>query len=398
LLTLANGRTIDVMRQRGSVFKRCDHPKNGWTRCSHAWTVVVSAGNDVAGNPRQVWRTVRGSREDANRELTKLLHDRDEGRLASAQSLTVETYLIEQWLPHQKTRIRDSTWHRYDELVRGYVLPVAGGTKLQRLRPIDVQRVVDSMLKQGRAPRTVVQAYRVLSSSLTQAVRWQLIATNPAAAVKPPRVERATLDVPDREAVLAIMEAAKGSWLETPLFVAATTGIRRGELIGLRWREVDLKKGLLRITAAVQRVDGDLVLVEPKSAMGRRTVGIPEMTVTVLGGVRTEQAKRRLLLGEAWRDLDLVIERGDGAPVDPDSLTHAFRTLVRSIGRSGVRLHDLRHAYATALLRADVHPKIVSEALGHSSTAFTMDTYSHVIPSMQQAAAAAIEQALGESP
>lgn len=383
------------MRQRGSVFKRCEHPKNGWSRCAHAWTVVVSAGNDVAGNPRQVWRTVRGSREDANRELTKLLHDRDEGRLAAAQSLTVESYLTEQWLPHQKTRIRASTWHRYDELVRGYVLPVAGSTKLQRLRPIDVQRVVDSMLKQGRAPRTVVQAYRVLSSSLTQAVRWQLIATNPAAAVKPPRVERATLDVPDREAVLAIMEAAKGSWLEPPLLIAATTGLRRGELLGLRWREVDLKKGLLRITAAVQRVDGDLLLVEPKSARGRRTVGIPEMTVKLLGSVRKEQASRRLLLGEAWQDLDLVIEKGDGGPVDPDSLTHAFGKLVRSIGRPGVRLHDLRHAYATALLRADVHPKIVSEALGHSSTAFTMDTYSHVIPSMQRAAADAIEQVFG---
>lgn len=383
------------MRPRGSIFKRCDHPKGGWSRCPHAWTLVVTAGSDARGNPKQVWKTVRGSKDEAQRELTKLLHDRDGGRMVAPQGITVGAYLTEDWLPHQASRIRPSTWTGYEGLIRRYILPAVGDTRLDRLRPLDVQRVIDGMLAAGLAPRTVVQTYRVISSSLKHAAKLGLIATNPALGAQPPRVERADLEVPDPDGVKAILEAARGTWLEVPLLVAATTGVRRGELLGLSWKSTDLTKGLMNVSSAIQRRDGQLVVVEPKSARSRRTVGLPSMTIDALNRHRTTQLERRLVLGEAWHEMDLVFERGDGLPIDPDSLTHGFRRLATTLGIK-VRLHDLRHSYATALLRADVHPKIVSEALGHSSTAFTMDTYSHVVPSMQRAAALAIDEVFAD--
>ena len=192
-----------------------------------------------------------------------------------------------------------------------------------------------------------------------------------------------------------MLDAARGTRLYIPLALAASTGLRRGELLALRWRDVDLEAGLLRVVASLQRVDADFVYLPPKTDRARRTVGLPPAAVALLRQHRKEQAERRLLLGEAWSDLDLVIERGDGVPLPPDSLSRGWYRLLRRVGLPGLRLHDLRHAFATRLLEASVHPKVVSEALGHSSVSFTMDTYQHLMPTMQDAATRAIEEAIG---
>jgi integrase len=382
------------VRRRGSILKRCGHPKTQWTRCRHSWSVVVDLGIDEDGKRRQLWRTVP-SVEDPERELTRLLREHDQGRLAAeTRPSTVRDYLEEQWLPHVRTRIREGTWRRYAQLARSQILPVIGDVRLGRLRPVDVQRVVDSMIANRLAPRTIVQGYRVLSSALAQAVRWQMLSVNPATAVRPPRINRAELTIPEATQVSAILNAAEGSWLHLPILLGASTGMRRGEVFGLRWRDVDLEAGRIHVNGSLQRVDGSLRVVEPKSPRARRTIALPASVVDVLRQHRKDQAERRLLLGEGWTDTDLVVEQGDGTPRDPDTLSHRFHDLAITAGMRGVRFHDLRHAYATQLLKAGVHPKIVSEALGHSSTAFTMDQYSHVVPSMQEAAADAIGAAL----
>jgi integrase len=383
------------MRRRGSILKRCSHPRSSWSRCRHSWSVVVDLGEEAkTGKRKQIWRTVAAG-EDPERELTRLLREHDQGRLsAEARPVTVAEYLEGDWLPHMRTRLRESTWTRYAGLIRDEVVPTIGTVRLGRLRPHDVQVVVDKMVARGLAARTVVQGYRVLSSALTQAVRWQMIATNPATAVRPPRIERADLTIPDPEQVRKIVKAAEGSWIHLPILLGAATGMRRGEVFALRWRDVDLEAGVLRVTGSLQRVGGELRIVEPKSARGRRTVALPGTVVEVLRALRREQAERRLLLGEGWTGLDLVVEQGDGRPRDPDTITHRFAELAIAAKVPGVRFHDLRHAYATSLLRGGVHPKVVSEALGHASTAFTMDVYSHVVPSMQEQAADAIAAAL----
>jgi integrase len=253
------------------------------------------------------------------------------------------------------------------------------------------------MVAGGMAPRTTAQAYRALSGALRQAVRWQLLAVNPAAAVQPPRAERTRLAIHDTSTIGRVLHAARSTRLHLPLVLAATTGMRRGEVLALRWSQVDLDAGLARVVASLQLVAGELQLVEPKTDRARRTVALPPFTVDILRRHRRDQAERRLLLGEGWQDRDLVVDQGDGSPLSPDAVSRAFYRLVRSLGLPGLRLHDLRHAYATTLLAAGVHPKIASEALGHSSVAFTMDVYSHVLPTMQEGAAMAIQRALGSS-
>jgi len=382
------------MRRRGSILKRCEHPRPAWSRCRHRWSVVVDLGKDSKGRRQQVWRTVEVG-EDPEQELTRLLREHDQGHLATeARSVTVREYLDGDWLPHMRTRVRESTLTRYIGLINEDIIPVIGDLRLGKVRPNDIQHVVDAMVARGLSPRSVVQGYRVLSSALSQAMRWQMITTNPATAVRPPRVERAELTIPDADQVRAIVKAAEGSWIHLPILLGAATGMRRGEVFGLRWRDVDLDAGVLRVAGSLQRVDGQLRVVEPKTPRARRTVALPAAVIDLLRVHRKYQAERRLLLGEGWTDLDLVVEQGDGRPRDPDTITHRFTDVAAAAKVPGVRFHDLRHAYATSLLRGGVHPKVVSEALGHASTAFTMDVYSHVVPSMKEQAAEAIGKAL----
>lgn len=178
--------------------------------------------------------------------------------------------------------------------------------------------------------------------------------------------------------------------------IAATTGLRLGEVLGLTWSAIDLEAGTLRVVASLQLIAGELVSVEPKTDRARRTVALPPATVALLRRHRADQARRRLVMGEAWPTGEIVCDRGDGHPMNPTTLSRVFARIAAAAGVSGTRFHDLRHAYATTLLAANVHPKVVSDALGHSSAAFTMDTYQHLLPSLSHTAAAAIEAALGE--
>jgi integrase len=388
-----------VKRERGtgSKLKRCEHPKSAWARCAHPWAIVVSLGRDPeTGKARQQWAPVRGTATDAERELRQLLGQVDSGSHIAGHRQSLAEYL-DDWLEHMRTRVRPATWNRYAYLLHRDVVPVIGDVELGKIRPIHVQAVVDAMGARGLAARTTLQCYRVLSSALRQAVRWQLIGTNPANAVQPPRIERAKLTVLDSEGLAKLLKAARGTDLELPVLLAATTGLRRGELCGIRWSDIEktTEGTVVRVTGSVQRVAGKLVRVDPKTQRARRTVGLPEPVADRLRHHRKEQTERRLALGKSWADNGLVLERGDGGAVDPDHLTHGVHKLGEAQGFKGLRLHDLRHAYASTLLRHGVHPKIVSEALGHASAAFTMDVYQHITPTLQRAAADAIEAELG---
>lgn len=369
---------------RGSIRQRGD-----------GYEIAVSAGVDpVTGKRRRVYRWAR-TKKQAERILTDVLADVDRGSFADPGRLTMATYLREHWMPHISTRVRPRTAQRYAQLLDRHMVPVVGDVKLAKLQPAHVQRVVDQALAASLAPRTVAAVYRTLHGSLAQAVRWQVLSVNAAAPVRPPRAERPKLTIPDALTVGKVLDAARGTRLYLPIATCASTGLRRGELLALRWRDVDLDVGHVRVTASLQRVERRDVFLGPKTDRSRRTVGLPPAAVALLRRHRKEQLERRVLLGEAWVDLDLVIERGDGEPFPPDSLSRDWYGLVRRIGLPSLRLHDLRHAYATRLLEAGVHPKVVSEALGHSSVAFTMDTYQHLMPTMQNAATRAIEEALG---
>ena len=228
-----------------------------------------------------------------------------------------------------------------------------------------------------------------------------MIQANPAAAVRRPKASRPKLSVPDSDGLRRVMEAARGTLWEIPVLMSATTALRRSEVLGLRWSDVDLEVGKVRAVQGLQRVrdpDGhsELAFLDLKSERARREIVLLPLVVRALREQRRRQAERRLASGDAWIDVDLVCDRGDGGAPDPDAFTHAFKRIAKAANVSpATRLHDLRHGVATALLAQGVHPAIVSALLGHSSPGFTMGTYQHMLDGMTVEAAKALERALG---
>ena len=369
------------------------------TRRGSTYQVIVSAGVDPAtGRRRRIIRTER-TLKAARLTRDRLLVQVADGMAADAGSITVAGYLRERWLPHISTRVREKTADGYGQRLEAYVIPQIGTMRLRQVRADHVQAITDRILADGLSARTALNTHRTLFAALRQAVRWELLPANHAAGAAPPRPQRAELVIPTADETRLIRRIAAerdGGRYAVPIELAAMTGLRLGEVLALRWASIDLDAGTLSVIASLQQVGRELRVLDPKTPRSRRRVPIPPALIASLRRHRREQTERRLVLGEAWQDFGLICDRGDGTWIRPTTLSHALSRYATAAGVPGVRFHDLRHGYATRLLERGVHPKVVADLLGHSSAAFTMDTYAHVSPSLGEHAAAVIEAALGE--
>lgn len=370
------------LRQRG---------KNG------TWYVVFR----VNGKPK--WQRLEAkAQREAEKEATKILNELNQGAYVEPAKMNLGEYL-DRWQRNAvEHKAKGKTLERIASIVDKHLKPSLGSIPLSKLHPMHLQSYYTDALRSGRkdgkgglAPRTVIKHHAVLHAALKQAVKWQLLPRNPADAVDLPKAEHTEMQVLDEQQTATLLQAAEGTWLFAPLMVAATTGLRRGELLALRWRDVDLRTGQVSIIQAVDESKKDgITLKEPKTKKSRRTVILPPMAIDVLRAHRTAQAQLRLLQGETYHDHDLVFPRDDGSVRRPSNFSKAFACLLEKTGLPKVRPHDLRHGHASHLLRAGVPVKVVSERLGHSTTAFTMDVYSHLLPGMQEDAALRIDTAL----
>jgi integrase len=316
--------------------------------------------------------------------------------LAEAGSaLTVGAYLAD-WLAHVRTRVRPTTYDGYEVLIRLHLAPALGAALLSDIRPLDIQHLYGQLLapqgKRALASGTVLNAHLVLTQALGQAVRWGLLGANPAAGAQPPRPRRAELHSVDAELAGRILVAAMGSGIELPVALAIGTGMRRGEILALRWSDIDVLRETAYVRRTLQPTADGLAFSEPKTRRSRRAVALPRFLQSFFERRAQSQHEQRKLAAEHWNDLDLLIDDGLGRPLNPDTMSSAWRRLVKRHGFPHVRFHDLRHAHATLMLLKGVHPKIVSERLGHASIGITLDTYSHVLPSMQAEAAEAFDE------
>ncbi len=308
--------------------------------------------------------------------------------------LTVGAYLLD-WLSHVRGRVRRVTYEGYECLLRCHAIPALGAVEMGRLTPLRLQQLYGELLDgSGSRPAlsggSVLNLHLVLNQALGQAVRWQLIAVNPAAGVQPPRPKRSQRVVVDPDLAQRLLEESAGTVYELPCALALATGMRRGEVLALRWTDVSGDFTSLQVVRTLQPSQEGLVYEEPKTARSRRAVLLPDFVRPFLERQRDSQARRREM-GVHWEEEGLVIDRGDGAALNPDTLSTGWARHLRTRGLPRVRYHDLRHAHATLLLLQGVHPKIVSERLGHASIGITLDTYSHVLPSLQSQAAAAFD-------
>ena len=345
---------------------------------------------------KQVSETVHGNKRDAQRALRERLAAIDKGIYIERTDQTVSEYL-EHWLEAHSPNISIRTRVGYMTCIKRFGRFI-GATTLQKLRPEHIQSAYKDMLDSGLSARTVLHSHRVLSQALKDAVKWGLVLHNPTAAVTPPRPERKEAVAWDSATIRRFMDAAAGSRYRDAFRLAALTGMRRSELAGLKWPDIDLKSARLRVVRTRQRIYGHGVVEgQPKTHRSRRSVALSPSAVSVLEYMKTRQIEMRLKAGPAWKLTDYVFTTDNGVPIDPDNLSHEFRRIVNEAGLPKGTLHGLRHSFATALLTANVHPAVVQSALGHSSITLTIDTYSHVMPGLEEAAARSIDEVLGDA-
>jgi len=287
------------------------------------------------------------------------------------------------------------TQQGYRAKIKGYILPRIGNIRLQNLTARDIQEIYSLLLDRGLSPTTVLHVHRILREALSHAVRWGMLARNVADAATPPRRRSREIPTWDAPTVNRFLETAAESPFRDFYHLAVLTGMRRSELAGLKWESVDLTAGTLSVVRTLQRIRRmGLVEGQPKTAKSRRLITLSPDTVQLLHGIRGRQIEERLALGAAFHDTGFVFTRPDGRPIDPDAVTQEFTEVVRATGLPHLTLHGLRHVHATLMLGAGIHPKVVSERLGHSTVGITLDTYSHVLPSLQEQAASAVDGAL----
>ncbi len=334
------------------------------------------------------------TRREAARKLASALKARLDGLPLVRERQTVAKYL-EHWLETAKPTVRPRTFVRYEEYVRLHAIPELGRISLARLSPQHLQHLYANRLDAGLSPATVAHLHAVLHRALEQGARWGLVPRNVAKLVTPPRAERQEMSTLSPEQARAFLVAAQGDRLEALYVLALNTGMRQGEMLALRWRDVDLEGGSLQVRATLQRTSEGFTFSEPKTAHSRRQVALTAPAVEALRRHRARQLEERLSMGAAWEDNDLVFANEVGRPIEGTNLIRRwFYPLLERADLPRVRFHDLRHTAATLLLGQGVHPKIVSEMLGHSQIAITLDLYSHVTPTMQRQAVEALEAAL----
>ncbi len=397
--------------------------RTGKTVKTVSWMVQVPTGKNEKGQTEYLRRTFKLER-DAKTYLEERIEEKRAGGVIKPSELTTAVYL-RQWLEEARASLRENTAESYGRVIAEYLEPDLGRRKLCDLQPIAIQRVYRKLLERGLSARTVRYAHSILHNALSQAVKWRMLSANPAAGLELPKRkpvrEMHPLDQPQAKLFLEVArvrdEKGKPVYRLGAFFeLALTTGMRPSEIFGLRWPDVDLKTGMVRVRHALVRDKEGWRLREPKTARGKRSIPLPPQTVEALQDWKRAQAEERMEAGSVWKGEGnpadgFVFTTLTGEPLDISNV--AKRDLVgvaKAAGlaeeippkpprkkptyKSRVTLYDLRHTCATLMLAAGVNPKVASERLGHASVVITLDTYSHVLPTMQQDATEKLGNAL----
>jgi integrase len=367
----------------GSIYRR---KKGGWCTQYTAYTGQGRKRKTLYGKTRQEVAT----------KLAKALSDREGGLTFDAENLKLGEYL-ECWLTDSvRDSVRDVTYRGYDRQVRNHITPMLGSIKLRALTPTHVRGLYRNKTDAGFSPRTVQYVHVTLHKALKQAVNDGLVPRNVTEAVKPPQLRREEIKPLTSKQAKMFLKAVRGDQLEALYVLAITAGLRQGELLGLRWEDLDIERGTLQICRTLSgSKQGNPIFSVPKTAKGKRSVKLTEKALEALKRHREVQLKEMQCLAGLWQEHGLVFTTQKGTPINRQNLvTRSFKPFLDRAGLPKIRFHDLRHTCATLMLCGGIHPKVVQELLGHASVTVTLDTYSHVLATMQGEAAGKMDSIL----
>ncbi|HVE46690.1 MAG TPA: site-specific integrase [Acidimicrobiales bacterium] len=361
------------------------------------WYVWMDVGPGPDGRRRQKSMGGFATRREAEAAFAEVRDQLRSGTYAPASSLTLGEYLMDHWLPAVRASLRPTGWVVQRTNIANHVVPALGSVQLQKLTPAKLHAFYADLLAHGRrdgrgglSAHTVHGIHLMLRTALRDAMRFGYLGHNPAAEATGPSFARPEMCVWSPAQLGAFLAQVQHDRLYAAWLLFVTTGMRRGEVVGLRWADVDLPARRLSVTQAVVVAHGALVVSEPKTPASRRTIALDPATVSALGEHRRAQEAEREAAGSAWQDSGLVFTWPDGRVIRPDRFNVWFARHRRLAGLPKLRVHDLRHSHATTALAAGVPAKVVSERLGHANVAVTLDVYSHVLPSLQDEAAAKV--------
>lgn len=363
------------------------------------WAIVIDVPDPETGKRRRKWHTFHGTKRQAETECARLIAELDGGSYIEPSKTTVREYFV-RWLSHEKANVSPKTHERYEELLLKNVAPVIGSITLNKLTAARIDGCWAHLLENGRrdgrgglSPRTVHHCRRVMLTAMDQALKWDLLKKNPVALTRPPKIEKEAMGAYTAAQTAVMLDELRSTRVYIPVLLAALCGLRRGEILALRWKNVDFGSGSLSIRESAEEVGQQVRYKETKSGKAR-TVALSSTVREELKRHKISQAEEQLKFGIRPNENSFVVAQIDSSPLKPTSLTHEWTRLAAKSVLPRIRFHDLRHSHATQLLAAGVHPKIASERLGHSTIGITLDLYSHVMPGMQANAAEQVDAAI----
>jgi integrase len=359
----------------------------------NTWSAVLFLGYDHMGKRKYKWHGGFKTKKEAEKFLAAKIQELNSGTLIEPSKQTVSEYL-DSWLKFKQTQVRPNTFINWESKVRLHIVPHIGHIQLANLRPEHVDKLYSTLKEEGLSTHSIIHCHRILHNALGRAVKWNLIPRNVIDAVDPPKLERKKLEVWTTEQAIQFLRVAQESRYFVFFLLAITTGMRRGEILGLKWDDIDFENEQLIVRRTVSWATGKMKELEPKTERSRRVIALPPQTLEALRQHKVRQMEERLKLGEQYQFGNYVVTKENGVVPHHTWIHEHYEKLCRKAGVPYIRIHDLRHTHASLLLEQGVHPKIVSERLGHSTIGITLDIYTHVLPSLQHKAAREFGDAL----
>lgn len=362
---MASGNIVERIRKSGKI----------------SYEITVEGERDpLTGKRNRVFRTVKGSEKEARKVMHRLINDMEQNKIVKKNHKTVEEWM-EEWINLYLPNVEETTRVGYKTKLRCYIKPALGDILIYSLRADHVQKMVNDMQARGLSPKNIRDTFNNINAAMKKAVVLRYIPFNPCEGVVLPKLKKYRAKVYDNQMIHTLLDTASGTDMYLPVLLGVTVGLRRGEMLALRWDDIDFKTNTIKVRNNMVNGENGIIIKAPKSEAGIRDIKVGDEVMAELKKARLKYMDDALT-SPIFQNLNFVIRQEDGSPLHPDSMTRKWSRFLKDNNLPHIRLHDLRHSNATALIQAGVNPRVVQQRLGHSDVNITLNTYTHVLPEM----------------